>query len=139
MTEFDAMKFAAGGMDAQRGALDVYARNVALMQTADRAHPIHPLEPSYAVANDDDGGIDGEFAAEMSRLSGDGDDSGDDDVLPGAISFAGAKPSATLATGGDAVAEMVSVLDAQRAYEANASVFDSGKRLVEKTIAVGSS
>jgi len=138
MTEFDAMKYAAGGMDAQRGALDVFARNVALMQTADRAHPIHPLEPSYAVANDDDGGIDGEFAAELSRLSGDGEEA-DDEPLPGAIAFAGSKPSATLATGGDAVAEMVSVLDAQRAYEADASVFDSGKRLVEKTIAVGSS
>ena len=37
----------------------------------------------------------------------------------------------------DAVTEMVSVLDAQRAYEANASVFDIGKRLAERTIDMG--
>jgi flagellar basal body rod protein FlgC len=32
---------------------------------------------------------------------------------------------------------MVAVLDAQRAYEANASVFDLGKRLAERTIDMG--
>jgi flagellar basal body rod protein FlgC len=32
---------------------------------------------------------------------------------------------------------MVAVLDAQRAYEANASIFDVGKRLAERTIDVG--
>ena len=33
--------------------------------------------------------------------------------------------------------EMVRVLDAQRAYEANASVFDLAKRLAERTIEAG--
>jgi len=37
----------------------------------------------------------------------------------------------------DAVTEMVSVLGAQRAYEANASVFDLGKRLAERTLDIG--
>ena len=37
----------------------------------------------------------------------------------------------------DAVTEMVAVLNAQRAYEANASVFDLGKRLAERTIELG--
>jgi flagellar basal body rod protein FlgC len=39
----------------------------------------------------------------------------------------------------DAVTEMVAVLNAQRAFEANASVFDLGKRLAERTIEVGRS
>jgi flagellar basal body rod protein FlgC len=32
---------------------------------------------------------------------------------------------------------MINVLDSQRAYEANASVFDIGKRLSERTIEMG--
>ncbi|HEV3156968.1 MAG TPA: flagellar basal body rod C-terminal domain-containing protein [Candidatus Baltobacteraceae bacterium] len=39
----------------------------------------------------------------------------------------------------DAITEMVGVLDAQRAYEANASVFDLAKRLAERTIEAGRS
>jgi flagellar basal body rod protein FlgC len=35
---------------------------------------------------------------------------------------------------GDALTELISVLDAQRAYEADASMFDTGKRLVERTL-----
>jgi flagellar basal body rod protein FlgC len=34
---------------------------------------------------------------------------------------------------------MIAVLDAQRAYEANASIFDIGKRLAERTLTVGQS
>ena len=37
----------------------------------------------------------------------------------------------------DALTEMIAVLDAQRAYEANASVFDVGKKLAERTLDVG--
>ena len=37
----------------------------------------------------------------------------------------------------DVLQEMVSVLDASRAYEANASVFEIGKRLAERTIEMG--
>ena len=38
---------------------------------------------------------------------------------------------------GNLSTEMIAVLEAQRAYEANASVFDVGKRLAERTIDVG--
>jgi len=34
----------------------------------------------------------------------------------------------------DALTEMISMLDAQRSYEANASVFDVGKRIAERAI-----
>jgi flagellar basal body rod protein FlgC len=37
----------------------------------------------------------------------------------------------------DALTEMIGVLDAQRAYEMDASVFDIGKRLAERTIDIG--
>ena len=37
----------------------------------------------------------------------------------------------------EALTEMVRMLDAQRAYEANASIFDVGKRIAERTIELG--
>src|SRR5690348_958494 len=37
----------------------------------------------------------------------------------------------------DALAEMVSMLDAQRSYEADASVFDVGKRIAERAMDLG--
>lgn len=37
----------------------------------------------------------------------------------------------------EALTEMVTMLDAQRAYEANASIFDVGKRIAERTIELG--
>ncbi len=62
-----------------------------------------------------------------------GDDAG---ALPGEVRFAGARASKASVTGIDAVSEMVAVLGAQRAFEADASTFDTGKRLIEKTLAV---
>jgi flagellar basal body rod protein FlgC len=35
---------------------------------------------------------------------------------------------------GDALTELIGVLDAQRAYDAGASIFDTGKRLAERTL-----
>jgi flagellar basal body rod protein FlgC len=35
---------------------------------------------------------------------------------------------------GDALTELIATLDAQRAYEADASIFDIGKRLAERTL-----
>lgn len=37
----------------------------------------------------------------------------------------------------DALSEMVAMLDAQRAYESSASIFDVGKRIVDRTLEVG--
>ncbi|MBV8074710.1 MAG: hypothetical protein JO140_04700 [Candidatus Eremiobacteraeota bacterium] len=38
---------------------------------------------------------------------------------------------------GDSLTEMIRMLDAQRAYEASASIFDLGKRIAERTLDVG--
>ena len=142
------MQYAAGGMDAQRSALDVLARNVAMTQTADARHPVRPLEPQFAIATGDDDdapGDDASFASALASVGGTRDDDavafgGDDDgaeaALPGSVAFAGARPGARVVTGADAVGEMVAVLGAQRAYEADASIFDTGKRLVERTLDV---
>jgi flagellar basal body rod protein FlgC len=194
VNDFGVMQYAASGMDAQRSALDVLAHNVQLVQTADRTHPVHPLVPQFAVADDDaadfEQTLSAAFGSSMSGDAGDADDSGgmtgpslgdagfadqptlgsesgmaavaalpgagggvgadgsdgvsagpfelgdDGGALPGEVRFSGARASKAAVTGIDAVSEMVAVLGAQRAFEADASTFDTGKRLIEKTLAV---
>ena len=54
-----------------------------------------------------------------------------DDDADGAMSVVdGGEPA-------DALTEMVAMLDSQRAFEADASIFDVGKRLAERTIDMG--
>jgi hypothetical protein len=96
------LQYAASGMDAQHSALDVLARNVASTQTADSAHPVHPLVPQFAVLADDDLDDDG---IDFNRLVGAvrgmpgnldasaEDDDDDDEPLAGQVEYAGATPS----------------------------------------------
>lgn len=104
MTEFGLLDQAARGMTAQRTILDLAARNVAAAQASAPGHPYQRL------------------VAHLVTLPGDDDDAGDG-------------ISVTREPGdGDALTELLAVLDAQRAYEANATVFDTGKRLAERTL-----
>ncbi len=94
-------------MDAQRAALDVLARNVAAAQAAGPKGSYERLVPQFAI-NDDGDSRQVVFSGAVARR----DDGG-------------------------ILAEMVSVLNASRAYEANASVFEIGKHLAERTIDMG--
>jgi flagellar basal-body rod protein FlgC len=130
MNEFDILQSAAAGMDAQRAALDVAARNVAAAEATPGAGVFERMVPRFALANE--AGLAGEAL--------DDDDSGEpgsdpDDAAGLPVRFLGAVPERGVDV--DAMTEMVAVLDAQRAYEADASVFDAGKRLAERTIDMG--
>ena len=127
MSEFDILQTAAAGMDAQRSALDVAARNVAAAE-ADGSH-FERLVPRFAVATGGEADVPGSY--EPPEEPGDAESA---EAMP-PVRYLGAVPRR--GTEVDAVTEMVSVLDAQRAYEANASVFDLGKRLAERTIDMG--
>ncbi|HEY4442034.1 MAG TPA: flagellar basal body rod C-terminal domain-containing protein [Candidatus Elarobacter sp.] len=124
MPEFDLLNVAASGMTAQRALLDVAARNVAAAQASTPDHPyprlVARLAAPPAAANEADG-----FEP---SAPGEEDEAADAPVLLGTV------PGGESA---DALTEMIAVLDAQRAYEANASVFDVGKRLTERTLDVG--
>ena len=111
-SEFDVLISAASGMEAQRAALDVAARNVAAAETTSDGAAFSRLVPRFATsAVDDDGGDDGESVP---------------------VRFVGT--DVERGVDADAITEMVAVLNAERAYEANASVFDLGKRLAERTL-----
>jgi flagellar basal body rod protein FlgC len=124
MNEFDILQSAAAGMDAQRSALDVAARNVAAAEATPSAGAFERLVPRFALAPE------GGDAPDPGDDLGDGDASED---LP--VRYLGAVPERGVEV--DAVTEMVAVLNAQRAYESDASIFDVGKRLAERTIDMG--
>jgi hypothetical protein len=128
--EFDILRAAAAGMDAQRSALDLAARNVAAAEADGTT--FERLIPRYAIGGAPDAGIPDE-PPDIPDDGASAADASDPSDLP--IRFLGATSQRGAEV--DAVTEMVSVLDAQRAYEANASVFEVGKRLAERTIDVG--
>ena len=103
----DLFAIAANGMDAQRAALDIAARNVA---AAEAAGP----KGSYA-----------RFVPQFRLIERGGSHE---------IAFSGA--ATERGSHVDILTEMVCVLNASRAFEANASVFDLAKRLAERTIDV---
>jgi len=120
MAEFDLLNVAAGGMSTQRALLDVAARNVAAAQASTPEHPYPRLVARLAATP---------AQADPFELPEFGDE--EPDAAPAVLETV---PSGEVA---DALTEMIAVLDAQRAYEANASVFDVGKRLAERTLDVG--
>jgi flagellar basal body rod protein FlgC len=136
VSDFDILGAAASGMQAQRAAMDVDARNVALAQTGDVRHPAYGLVPHFSTALAAQSGGEPEVDAIEARINDapGGDDPGNAALDGGVVAFTGVSRTAQPI---DAIGEMIDVLDAQRAYEADASVFDIGKRLVERTIDMG--
>jgi flagellar basal body rod protein FlgC len=106
---FDLLDAAAAGMDAQRAALDVAARNVAAAEAAGPDGEYSRLVPDFNVRTGDDGEALVEFAGSHQERG----------------------------TNVDILTEMIAVMNASRAYESNASLFDVGKTLAEKTIDLG--
>jgi flagellar basal body rod protein FlgC len=101
----DLLDAAAAGMDAQRAALDVAARNVAAAEAA---------------------GPDAEYARLIPVFRVDGSEG------EARVDFAGTRSENGRNV--DILTEMIAVMNASRAYESDASIFDVGKRLAEKTI-----
>jgi flagellar basal body rod protein FlgC len=106
---FDLLDGAASGMDAQRAALDVAARNVAAAEAAGPNGSYDRQDPQFRVVDDGERGTLLEFAGVRTQRG----------------------------TNVDILTEMIAVMNASRAYESDASLFDVGKTLAEKTIDLG--
>jgi flagellar basal body rod protein FlgC len=133
VSDFDILGAAASGMQAQRAAMDIDARNVALAQTGDARHPAYGMVPQFSTALTAQSAGEPEFDAIEARMN-DAMDQSAGDAQGGVVAFTGVRPSSAPI---DSIGEMINVLDAQRAYEADASVFDVGKRLFQRTIDMG--
>lgn len=108
MDSLGLLRTAASGMDAQRAVLDIEARNVAAAEAAGPKGSYARLVPDFQLL-----------------------DRGDSPQITVAGSHVQRGSSV------DVMTEMVAVLNASRAYEANASIFEVGKRLAEQTIEMG--
>ena len=104
----DLLETAAAAMDAQRAALDVSARNLAAAQAAGPNGAYARLVPEFRIE---------ESAAGTT------------------VRYAGAREERGRNV--DAIEEMIAVMNASRAYDADASLFDVGKTLAERTIERG--
>ena len=102
----DLLEAAASGMDAQRAALDVAARNVAAAEAAGPNADYARMIPEFRVVDSDDDGVHVDFMGTRIERG----------------------------TNVDILSEMIAVMNASRAYESDASIFDVGKTLAEKTI-----
>lgn len=109
MDSLGLLKTAASGMEAQRAVLDVEARNVAAAEAAGPKGSYARLVPDFRMTQDESGTPQ--------------------------VSVSGSHVQRGSSV--DVITEMVAVLNATRAYEANASIFDIGKRLAERTIDMG--
>jgi len=116
MTELDLLDRAAAAMSVQRDLLDLSARNVAAAQASTPGHPFARLVAEVTNGDDDDdaAGFGAEAYAGLPQINGVHRERGS----------------------GDPLTELIAVLDAQRAYETDASLFDTGKRIVERTLDV---
>ena len=101
----ELLETAASGMDAQRAALDVAARNVAAAEAAGSNAEYARMVPVFRI----------------DRAGGEA-----------RIEFAGTRTERE--TNVDILTEMIAVMNASRTYESDAAIFDVGKRLAEKTI-----
>ncbi len=110
--DFDLLGVAASGMAAQRASLDISARNIAAAEAAGPMGSYEREVPEFGVVRD---ALDESGSAPAIRFTG----------------------SHFERAGADALTEMIAVMNAARAYEANASVFDLGKRLAERTLDMG--
>jgi flagellar basal body rod protein FlgC len=104
----DLLGAAAAGMDAQRAALDVAARNVAAAEAAGPRGSYARYVPEFRILED-------RYGAR--------------------VSFTGTHVER--GSNVNLITEMISVMNASRAYESNAALFDVGKTLAEKTIDLG--
>lgn len=120
MSEFGLLSIAADGMSVQRSLLDIAARNVAAAQASTPEHPYPRLVARLTTPAADDA---------FDPVP----DDDDSDTAPATA----VRTTTRAGESADALTEMIAVLDAQRAYESNASVFDVGKRLAERTLDLG--
>ncbi len=101
----DLLVAAASGMDAQREALDVAARNVAAAEAAGPNGSYPRAVPQFRIVEGAAGSL---------------------------VEFTGTREER--GTNVDILTEMLAVMNASRAYDGEAAMFDAGKALDERTI-----
>jgi len=146
---FDALGVSATGLTAERLRMDVTAENLANAQTT-RGADGQPYRRKEVVLSEVQSGG---FGAQLAKAVGVGSGSGSPPTQPGGVEVAGITqdqtPGKLVYDPGhpdadakgyvrmpnvDTVAEMVDLISASRAYEANVTAMNAAKQMFSKTL-----
>ena len=146
MGMFDALNVSATGLTAERLRMDVTAENLANAQTTRGADGQPYRRKEVVLAEVQQGG----FGAQLAKAVGAGSASGSQpggvevagitqDQTPGKLVYDPGHPDADAEgyvrmPNVDTVAEMVDLISASRAYEANVTAMNAAKQMFSKTL-----
>jgi flagellar basal-body rod protein FlgC len=146
MGMFDALNVSATGLTAERLRMDVTAENLANAQTT-RGADGQPYRRKEVVLSEVQSGG---FGAQLAKAVGAGSSSGSQpggvevagitqDQTPGKLVYDPGHPDADAdgyvrMPNVDTVAEMVDLISASRAYEANVTAMNAAKQMFSKTL-----
>ena len=138
---FSAMEVAASGLSAERTRMNTVASNLANARTTrtDAGGPYKRLDPVFeAVGLDNERGVmatqGGVSKVKVARIQ--------EDTRPGMMVYEPGHPDANAAgyveyPNVNIVNEMVDMIEANRAYEANSSVINGTKAMILKALEIG--
>jgi len=142
MGMFDALNVSATGLTAERLRMDVTAENLANAQTTRGADGQPYRRKEVVLAEVQSGG----FGSQLAKAIGAGSQPGGvevagitQDQTPGKLVYDPGHPDADAKgyvrmPNVDTVAEMVDLISASRAYEANVTAMNSAKQMFSKTL-----
>ncbi len=147
MGMFDALEISASGLTAERMRMDVVAENLANAQTT-RGADGQPYRRKEVVLGQAAGGG---FGSQLQAAMGAGGNGGGtapggvevqaitEDATPGKMTYDPGHPDANeegyvQMPNVDTVSEMVDLITASRAYEANVTAMQSAKQMFSKTL-----
>ena len=143
---FDALNVSATGLTAERLRMDVTAENLANAQTTRGADGQPYRRKEVVLAEVQSGGFGSQLAKAIGAGSGAGAQPGGGEVAgitqdqtPGKLVYDPGHPDADAKgyvrmPNVDTVAEMVDLISASRAYEANVTAMNSAKQMFSKTL-----
>ncbi|HET8949114.1 MAG TPA: flagellar basal body rod protein FlgC [Solirubrobacteraceae bacterium] len=146
MGMFDALNVSATGLTAERLRMDVTAENLANAQTTRGADGQPYRRKEVVLAEVQNGGFGSQLAKAIGAGSGAGAQPGGvevagitQDQTPGKLVYDPGHPDADAKgyvrmPNVDTVAEMVDLISASRAYEANVTAMNSAKQMFSKTL-----
>ena len=139
MGMFDALSISASGLTAERARMDVTAENLANAQTT-RGADGQAYRRKEVILQEQSGGFGAQLSAAMGGRGGGVQVAGiAQDATPGKRVYDPGHPDAdadgyVTMPNVDAVAEMVDLISASRAYEANVTAMQAAKQMFSKTL-----
>ncbi len=146
MGMFDALNVSATGLTAERLRMDVTAENLANAQTTRGADGQPYRRKEVVLAEVQSGGFGSQLAKAIGAGSASGSQPGgvevagiSQDQTPGKLVYDPGHPDADAEgyvrmPNVDTVAEMVDLISASRAYEANVTAMNAAKQMFSKTL-----